>query len=99
MTLLIENLIYKKLTADNWLEFRSIRLDFLKNEPQAAVVTYSITSNLSQQDFENDLSNPDHVYWSAIYENHIVSIAGAKKENNQWVLKSINRLFRCSRYD
>ena len=90
----MEDISYKKLTAEDWQQFQKIRLIFLKNEPQAAFTTHAVASKLSQQDFEDDLNNPEHIYWGAIYENEIVSIAGVHKENSKWILKSVYTLVK-----
>lgn len=81
--------VYRQLSSHDWQQFHKIRLIFLKNEPQAAFTTYKIARQKSQQELINDIEHNDSIFWGAFQQDEIVSIAGARKENDKWILKSI----------
>ncbi len=81
---------YRKVTPDDWQQFKEIRLKGYQTDPQAfgcAVVKDSIGDEVFLRE---RLTRTDRFFFIAEENNIFVSIAGAKKvENGDWHLIAV----------
>lgn len=79
------------LTVKDWEQFKQIRLKALQTDPQAFFVTYEKELETSDEEWQNKLQKPTHMYVGATEGDRIIGIAGSftKDTLDEWILISM----------
>ena len=85
----------KRLTSSDWQEYKKIRLEALKNEPQAFGGSYNKENKRTESEWQNKLAKSEDLngtsfFYVTLKEGVFVAIGGAYQDNNkQWNIVSI----------
>lgn len=81
---------YRKVTPDDWRQFKEIRLKGYQTDPQAFGGAVVKDATGDESFLHERLSREDRFFFVAEEDNIFVSIAGAKKvENGDWHLIAV----------
>ena len=90
-----KSIIVKRVTSLDWQEYKKIRLEALKKEPQAFGSSYAKEKVRSENEWKDKLvksenSNSLSFYYAVSKENKFVAIGGAYQDaNKQWNIIAI----------
>jgi ribosomal protein S18 acetylase RimI-like enzyme len=90
ISLIDKSMKVKRVTSADWQEYKKIRLEALKNEPQAFGSSYNRESERTESEWQNKLAKSEDLNgtsfsYAALREGVFVAIGGAYQDNNkQW---------------
>lgn len=85
----------KRVTSSDWQEYKKIRLEALKNEPQAFGSSYNKENERTESEWQNKLAKSEDLngisfFYAILKEGVFVAIGGAYQDNNkQWNIIAI----------
>lgn len=82
------NYIVKKINKTDWLKYKEIRLEALKNEPSAFGSSYDDISSRTDSEWQDLFIKKEDdglFYYSVLFDNEFIAIGGAfKDKNGEW---------------
>lgn len=85
----------KRVASSDWQEYKEIRLEALKNEPQAFGSSYNKENERTESEWQNKLAKSEDLngisfFYAILKEGVFVAIGGAYQDNNkQWNIIAI----------